>query len=102
MAVFIKLTSPDTSGSKSVYRLANFTFPALLNLWMLNVNNDIAGVNMGKISRPSSGILMMSNHLSWADIVIFVFYLKDKMPMTKFFLKHELLYVPLSVWPASF
>ncbi len=34
---------------------------------------------------------MMSNHLSWADIVILSSILKDKMPMTKFFPKHELL-----------
>ena len=100
----IKLILPISIVQKSCTRLANFTFWcwASLNLWMLNVNNDIEWqVEGGEDISTKQWYLMMSNHLSWADIVILSSILKDKMPMTKFFLKHELLYVPfvgLACW----
>ncbi|MFC5079136.1 putative acyltransferase YihG [Vibrio thalassae] len=38
--------------------------------------------------------LMISNHLSWTDIVVLCSVFKDTIPMPKFFLKQQLLYVP--------
>ena len=38
--------------------------------------------------------LLISNHLSWADIVVLCCVFKDRIPMPKFFLKQQLLYVP--------
>ncbi|EDP57739.1 acyltransferase [Vibrio sp. AND4] len=45
--------------------------------------------------------LLISNHLSWADIVVLCCVFKDRIPMPKFFLKQQLLYVPfigLACW----
>ena len=39
--------------------------------------------------------LITSNHQSWADIVILQHLLNRKIPMLKFFLKQELIWVPL-------
>lgn len=85
-------------------RLANgqFWLWATFNLWMLNTNNKIEWTIEGEdeLSRDQ-WYLMMSNHISWADIVIVSSVLKNKIPMTKFFLKYELLYVPfvgLACW----
>jgi len=100
----IKLILPVPTVQKLCTRLANFTFWcwASLNLWMLNINNDIKWQVEGteEVS-TKQWYLMMANHLSWADIVILSSILKDKLPMPKFFLKHELLYVPfvgLACW----
>lgn len=38
--------------------------------------------------------LMLSNHRSWTDIVVLCCVFKDRIPMPKFFLKQQLLYVP--------
>lgn len=38
--------------------------------------------------------LMFSNHRSWTDIVVLCCVFKDRIPMPKFFLKQQLLYVP--------
>ncbi len=100
----IKLILPVPTVQKSCTRLANFTFWcwASLNLWMLNINNNIKWqVEGAEDVSTKQWYLMMANHLSWADIVILSSILKDKLPMPKFFLKHELLYVPfvgLACW----
>lgn len=39
--------------------------------------------------------LVTSNHQSWADIPIMQYLLKGKIPMLKFFLKKELIWVPI-------
>ncbi len=102
-AVF-KLLLPFKVAQVAFTRLANkqFWLWATLNLWMLNVNNDIKWqVEGGEELSLEKWYLMMSNHISWSDIVILTSVLKDKMPMSKFFLKHDLLYVPfvgLACW----
>ncbi|WP_299691323.1 acyltransferase [uncultured Vibrio sp.] len=101
---FIKLIAPIFVVQISCTHLANFTFWcwASLNLWMLNINNDIDWqVEGGEDISTKQWYLMISNHRSWADIVILSSIMKDKMPMAKFFVKHELLYVPfvgLACW----
>ena len=45
--------------------------------------------------------LVICNHQSWADIVVLCSVLRNRIPMPKFFLKYELLYVPfvgLACW----
>ncbi len=44
--------------------------------------------------RKDGWYLMISNHLSWTDIVVLCSVFKDRIPMPKFFLKQQLLYVP--------
>ncbi|MGY3569893.1 acyltransferase [Vibrio sp. SCSIO 43135] len=100
----LKLILPFRATRALFTRLANcqFWFWATLNLWMLNANNNIKWeIEGGEGLSKSQWYLMMSNHISWADIVILSSVLKDKIPATKFFLKHSLLYVPfvgLACW----
>ncbi|MGL5039210.1 MAG: acyltransferase [Aeromonas sp.] len=39
--------------------------------------------------------LIISNHLSWADIVVLGHLFRDRLPAPKFFMKHGLIYIPL-------
>jgi 1-acyl-sn-glycerol-3-phosphate acyltransferase len=75
---------------------------ATLNLWMLNFNNKIDWqIEGGEELSTQQWYLLLSNHLSWADIVILSSVMKNKIPMGKFLLKHSLLYVPfvgLACW----
>lgn len=75
---------------------------ATLNLWMLNVNNNVDWqIEGGESLSRRQWYMLLSNHLSWADIVILSSVMKDKMPMVKFLLKQSLLYVPfvgLACW----
>lgn len=52
---------------------------------------DIKG---GENLSTSGWYLVISNHLSWTDIVILCSVLKGRVPMPKFFLKQQLLYIP--------
>ncbi len=56
-----------------------------------NIEWDIQG---GEALSKDGWYLMISNHLSWADTVVLCSLFKDKIPMPKFFLKQQLLYVP--------
>ncbi|MCL9782998.1 acyltransferase [Vibrio sp. S4M6] len=87
-----------TAGLKSIAtRLANkaMWLWATLNSWILSASNrvewDVEGVEG---LRKDGWYLMISNHLSWTDIVVLCCVFKDKVPMPKFFLKQQLLYVP--------
>ncbi len=68
---------------------------ATVNDRILAVSNriewNIEGVNTLK---KDGWYLVISNHMSWADIVVLCCVFKDRIPMTKFFLKQQLLYVP--------
>ncbi|MBW3695392.1 acyltransferase [Vibrio sp. T187] len=101
---FVKLILPFSFVQSACTHLANkqFWLWATMNLWMLNANNKITWqIEGGEDLSPKQWYLMMSNHISWADIVILSSVMKNKMPMPKFFLKHNLLYVPfvgLACW----
>lgn len=103
----IKLILPFPFVKKLMVSMANKTLWcwATLNLWMLNINNTIDWVvDGGETLSQEKWYLLLSNHVSWADIVILSSVMKDKVPMTKFFLKYELLYVPfvgLACWGAD-
>jgi 1-acyl-sn-glycerol-3-phosphate acyltransferase len=63
--------------------------------WMRLVQStewDVEGVPQGQ---RSGWFLVNCNHQSWADIFILQRLLNGRVPMLKFFLKQELLYVPL-------
>ncbi|ORT51425.1 acyltransferase [Vibrio sp. qd031] len=69
---------------------------ATLNAGILRLFNrvewDISGVdNLSK----HGWYLMISNHRSWTDIVVLCCVFKDRIPMPKFFMKQQLLYIPL-------
>jgi 1-acyl-sn-glycerol-3-phosphate acyltransferase len=39
--------------------------------------------------------LIVSNHQSWTDIVVLGHLFRKQLPVPKFFMKHELIYIPL-------
>ncbi|WP_261816353.1 acyltransferase [Vibrio gallicus] len=100
----LKLLIPINIFKVNMSRLGNAQFRlwATFNLWMLKVNNRIEWqIEGGEDVSLKQSYMLISNHLSWADIVILSSVIKDKAPMPKFFLKYELLYVPfvgLACW----
>ncbi|MFT4045062.1 MAG: acyltransferase [Solimonas sp.] len=54
---------------------------------------------------PRKNYLLIGNHQSWADILLLFDILHARAPFPRFFLKHELLYVPvigLACWAMDF
>ena len=54
---------------------------------------------------PGQWYLVLSNHQSWVDILVLQKTLRKKIPMLKFFLKKELIWVPflgLAWWALDF
>lgn len=68
---------------------------SLLNLAILRLGNKIEWQVRGLDGLDKRGwYLMMANHLSWLDIVVLYGIAGGKLPLPRFFLKHELIYVP--------
>tara|TARA_Y100001956_G_scaffold2998_1_gene2989 strand:- start:5722 stop:6609 length:888 start_codon:yes stop_codon:yes gene_type:complete len=68
---------------------------ATINALILAVFNRIEwDIEGGEELKKNGWYLMISNHLSWTDIVVLCCVFKDRIPMPKFFLKQQLLYVP--------
>jgi len=67
-----------------------------------NINWDIRGLE--KLTKKE-WYLVLSNHQSWVDILVLQTLLNRKIPMLKFFLKKELIWVPflgLAWWALDF
>ncbi|WP_417786613.1 acyltransferase [Stutzerimonas xanthomarina] len=65
------------------------------NFWMDQVGRaewDVQGLD--KVDLQHS-YLVTSNHQSWADILMLQYQLSRRMPILKFFLKQELIWVPV-------
>ncbi|SKA57014.1 1-acyl-sn-glycerol-3-phosphate acyltransferase [Enterovibrio nigricans DSM 22720] len=63
-----------------------------------NVEWDVEG---GENLDKNGWYLLIANHLSWTDIVVVFSVFRNSIPMVKFFLKQQLLYVPflgLACW----
>jgi len=75
---------------------------ATINKFLLTLFNNVEWQVTGNESlNKESWYLLMSNHISWTDIVVLSSSFKDSMPMTKFFVKKQLLFVPfvgLACW----
>lgn len=68
---------------------------ATVNAGILAVSNRVDwDVQGGEALKKDGWYLLISNHLSWTDIVVLCCVFKDRIPMPKFFLKQQLLYVP--------
>lgn len=68
---------------------------ATLNARILSMSNRVEwDIEGGEGLNQQGWYLMISNHLSWTDIVVLCCVFKDRIPMPKFFLKQQLLYVP--------
>ncbi len=68
---------------------------ATLNAGVLSLSNRVEwDIEGGEQLKKDGWYLMISNHLSWTDIVVLCCVFKDRIPMPKFFLKQALMYVP--------
>ncbi len=93
-----KLLLPWKSGRIAMTRLMNRFMWAwascnggILHL-IAKVDWDVQGLESLK---PDGWYLLISNHLSGFDIAAQTYILRNNIPMLKFFLKKELLYVPI-------
>lgn len=92
-----KVLLPTASLKSYATRLANkaMWLWASINAWILSTSNKVEwDIEGGEGLKRDGWYLMISNHLSWTDIVVLCCVFKDKVPMPKFFLKQQLLYVP--------
>jgi 1-acyl-sn-glycerol-3-phosphate acyltransferase len=68
----------------------------LCNNLMLNISMNVKWDVIGDVDlKINDWYLVISNHQSWADIVVLGQVLNRKIPLLKYFLKKELIYVPL-------
>jgi 1-acyl-sn-glycerol-3-phosphate acyltransferase len=78
---------------------------AVNNLWIALVNEVRWDVELPAGLDPRGWYLVASNHQSWADILVLQRVFTRRIPFLKFFLKRELLYVPvigLAWWALDF
>lgn len=93
----VKVLLPGTRPKVIATRMADkvMWLWASWNLAILMLSNRVEWqIEGGEELHKQGWYLMMSNHLSWTDIVVLCSVFKDRIPMPKFFLKQQLLYVP--------
>lgn len=105
----VKLVVPVTAVRRACDRLLNgFAGIWIANntRWMIAVNPrmrwDVQGADD---LRPDGWYLVQSNHQSWVDILVLQRVFHRRIPMLKFFLKQELIWVPvigLAWWALDF
>jgi 1-acyl-sn-glycerol-3-phosphate acyltransferase len=85
-----RLRSVATHGANRVMWLW-----ATINALILKLFNRVEWqIEGGEDLKKEGWYLLISNHLSWTDIVVLCCVFKDRIPMPKFFLKQQLFYVP--------
>lgn len=104
----VKLLVPVLSVRNAATRLLN----TIANRWVANNSAWIAAVNRARWDvQGVKGLhrrgwyLVSSNHQSWVDILVLQRVLQGHVPMLKFFLKAELIWVPvigLAWWALDF
>ncbi|KRG76538.1 acyltransferase [Stenotrophomonas ginsengisoli] len=73
--------------------------------WMDMVQRTRWHVSGGERLRKDASYLITSNHQSWVDILVLQYQLNRRIPLMRFFLKKELLFVPvmgLAWWALDF
>lgn len=98
--------------AKAVRRVCDRLMNGLASLWVGNNNAWIAAVNPATWDvRGVDGLhqrgwyLVSSNHQSWVDILVLQRIFHGRIPFLKFFLKQELIWVPvigLAWWALDF
>ena len=97
LLAIIKALLPHSKVSLWMTILANYIMWLwmTINAWILKFSNNVDWQVSGTEGlSKKSWYLLISNHLSWTDIVVLCCVFKDRIPMPKFFLKQQLLYVP--------
>ncbi len=73
----------------------------LYMLWVFNnrliisiTNNIKWHITGDEIPSTKKSCIVISNHLSWVDILFIAMIYHGRIPITKFFMKHSLIYIP--------
>ena len=98
--------------ARPVRRVCDRLMNGLASLWVGNNNAWIAAVNPAAWDvqgvdglHPRGWYLVSSNHQSWVDILVLQRIFHGRIPFLKFFLKQELIWVPvigLAWWALDF
>lgn len=98
LMAFIKLILPIRPVLKVVDVVNQLTFKCfcLNNAFLIRLTNkadwDIKGFENIKIN---GSCIIISNHVTWADIVLLCHLYRGRIPITKFFLKQSLIWIPV-------
>lgn len=85
------------------HRLWIFTSWAWMTRQMYRIfHHGKIEVNLPKDLNPQDWYMIVSNHTSWADIPLLIAFLQKDMPQVAFFLKKQLIWVPIVGWIAYF
>jgi 1-acyl-sn-glycerol-3-phosphate acyltransferase len=94
----VKLVLPFVGVRKVVDTCANFvaeTWIGVNSTWMGMVNGKVIEARGLEGLKRRGWYLVSSNHQSWVDILVLQHVFNRKIPLLKFFLKQELIYVPI-------
>ncbi len=98
VVALVKFITPTLALKRYPTALANWLMWiwATVNAGILSLFNRVEWDVQGVEGLSKQGwYLMISNHRSWTDIVVLCCVFKDRIPMPKFFMKQQLLYIPL-------
>lgn len=91
----VKLIAPFPGVRRPVDRILN----AIAELWIANNGRLLRDVHFeirgGEGLTRDRWYLVGANHQTWADIIVLQRVLTGRIPLLKFFLKHQLIWVPL-------
>lgn len=91
----LKLALPVSAVRRRVDRILN----AIAEQWIRNNSKLLRHVtwqiHLPQDLRTDRWYLVSANHQSWADIIVLQHVLTGKIPLLKFFLKRQLIWVPL-------
>ena len=93
----IKLILPFTPIQRVTHKLADLLLGiwACINTWMIKLINKVEwDIEIKGDLSKDKWYLLISNHHSWTDIVILFSVFSNKIPLPKFFVKQEVLYIP--------
>lgn len=97
--LWIMGTTKIITGSK----IADDTVIKITNYW-INSNNALIDnilpkkdwrINLPDDVHPDGKYLLFSNHQSWVDTSVVQYISEDRLPLTRFFTKFELIYIPV-------
>ncbi|WP_257275946.1 MULTISPECIES: acyltransferase [unclassified Endozoicomonas] len=94
----LKLIVPLKGFRRLMGRMAHFMaelWISINSLWMRALTGTHLNISGLNDLNPNGYYLITSNHQSWADILLMQQLLNRKIPLMKFFLKQELIFVPV-------
>lgn len=97
VALFKWIPSKFVSNVINAVNQTSFKLWVANNAFLMRLTNKIEWDIQGQenIPKVKGSCIIISNHLSWTDIVMLNHVYKGKIPITKFFLKHSLIYIPV-------